>query len=146
MNLWPEEPVLFAVFPELRYRRMMGIGRKIIPPLIAFLLLWIYFTCGGFKGIYFLFLYPTAGSMYLYLAVVTVILFIVVLLELPVVGFAWFSKRSRTELNAKQKLFYHELCQELQKEPVQQPTLYDFAATLNTAVKTLKNKDFLERL
>ena len=84
--------------------------------------------------------------MYLYLAVVTVILFIVVLLQLPVVGFAWFYKRSRTELNAKQKLFYHELCQELQKEPVQQPTLYDFAATLNTAVKTLKNKDFLERL
>lgn len=146
MDLWPEEPVLVAAFVELRYRRMMLLGRKLIPPAIAMMLFWIYFTCGGIDGLTLLFFHPQAGSMYLYLSVVTVLLSIVLLLQMPLIGLYWFYQRSKTELNERQKSFYQDLCKQLQQTPEPRPTMYELAEILNTAIKTLKEKDFLERI
>lgn len=146
MDLWPEEPVLVAAFVELRYRRMMLLGRKIIPPAVALMLFWIYFTCGGLEGLTLLFFHPQAGGMYLYLSVVSVLLFILLLLQMPLIGLYWFYQRSKTALNERQKSFYLDLCQQLQQTPVPQPTMYEFASILNSAMKNLKDKDFLERI
>lgn len=146
MDLWPDEPILMAIFPEMRYKKMMSLGRIVLPPVVAFLVFWIYYTCGGFSGLYLLFTHPSSGSMTLYLSIVSVIFMILILLQLPLLGLVWFSVRATTPLNQRQQQFYFDLIQKLEKTPAQNPTMLDFITAINQGLKTFKDKDFLDRL
>lgn len=146
MNEWPNEPILMAVFHEMRVKALMTVGKKVVPPAVAFLVFWIYFTCGGYQGLYLLFTHPSAGSMPLYLAVTSLIIVILLLLSLPLHGVIWFGYRAQKRLNKRQELFYNNLCSELKKQPVEEPTMMDLIKAINEGLKTLKDKEFLNQL
>lgn len=146
MELWPEGTVLTAVFPEVRYKSWMRGARLLFPPMIAGLLLWIYYNCGGWAGLYLLFTHPSSGSIMLYMSITGLILMIVVLLMIIVQGYWWFGYRAGLALNAKQHQFYVGLMQKLDKAPVSAPTMFDFISAINDGLKHFKDKEFLNEL
>lgn len=146
MDLWPEGTVLTAIYPEVRYKAWMKGARILFPPMIAGLLLWIYYNCGGLAGLYLLFTRPSAGSMMLYMSVIGLFLMILVLLMIIVQGYMWFGYRAEQRLTAKQQQFYIELMQRLDKTPAMQPTMFDLISAIQDGLKNLKDKEFLEKL
>ena len=146
MNLWPEEPVLNAAFPEIRYRKFMLMLNKLVPPTIALLIVWLYFTCGGWDGLYILFTRPSTVSIYLYMSVVSLVAVILALILFPFQIIWWFALRAQTKLDAKQKDFYQKLMQKLEHTPEMDPCLMDLATALNKACKKFKDKDFLNQI
>lgn len=81
MNAWPDEPILMAIFPEMRVKAMLATSKKFVPPAVALLVFWIYYICGGFHGLYRLFTAPQAGSMTFYMAVTSLIIIIPILIS-----------------------------------------------------------------
>lgn len=146
MEQWPDEKVLRLMFMEPRLKEVYSFAKIALPPFIALIMVWIYFTCGGFQGIYLLLVHPSAGFMHMYLAVTSLIMMLLILLSSPFFMLLWFYYHSLKPLEPKQEAFYHELCSKLQKLPVSAPTMFDFVKTLNEACKTLKDKDFLSKL
>ncbi len=146
MELWPDEPVLTAIFQEMRYKKMMRFSRFFIPPVVAALLLWLYFNCGGLSGMYLIVTRPSTGSVTFYLALFTVILMIIILLQLPILGLMWFCLRSMQPLEPRQKIFYKRMMKLLDKEPIENPKMMDFVKCLNEGCTKLKDKEFLEWL
>lgn len=146
MELWPDEIALMATFPEPRAKYFMKVAKMVIPPGVAFLIFWMFYTCGGFEGLYLLFAHPSSGSMNLYLAVSSLCIVTVVLLIIPLQAYMWFYYRSNQKLTKRQRIFYEDLMMKLQSPSVQNPTLYDFIKAINDALKTLDNKDFLDHI
>lgn len=146
MELWPEGTVLTAVFPEVRYKSWMRGARLLFPPMIAGLLLWIYYNCGGLSGLYVLFTRPSSGSIMLYMSVTGLFLMIIVLLMIVLQGYWWFGYRSGLALNAKQQKFYVELMHKLDKQPIPAPTMFDLISAINDGLKRFKDKEFLDAL
>ena len=146
MDLWPEEPVLKAVFMEARVKAVFGVAKMVIPPAVALILFWIYYTCGGWQGLYLLLAHPQSGYMHLYLAITSLIIMVMVLLYAPVHVLLWFSYSAERDLNARQKAFYVDLCSQLQRQPSSAPVMYDFVKVLHDACNTLKDREFLNKL
>lgn len=146
MELWPEGTVLTAIFPEVRYKLWMKGAKILFPPMIAGLLLWIYFNCGGLAGFYLLFTRPSAGSMMLYMSVIGLLLMICVLLMIIVQGYLWFGYKSEQQLNAKQKQFYTELMISLDKKPEANPTMFHLISAIQDGLKHFKDQEFLDKL
>lgn len=146
MELWPEGTVLTAIYEEVRYKAWMKGAKLLFPPMIAGLLLWIYFNCGGLAGLYLLFTRPSAGSMMLYMSVIGLFLMILVLLLIIVHGYLWFGYRADKALTPKQKLYYDELMRKMEKTPVEHPTMFDFISAINTGLKHFKDRSFLDSL
>ena len=74
MELWPDEKVLRMIFMEPRLKEVYSFAKKALPPFIALILVWMYYTCGGFQGIYVLLTHPSAGFMHMYLALTSLIM------------------------------------------------------------------------
>ncbi len=137
IDLWPDDPILGAVFPENRVKYALMWGRRLIPPFIFFILAWNFIQGGGLQGIDFLYTQKTNWPLS-----VACILF---LLFIPLQGYYWAGKRASTKLNPKLKLFYEHVCQKLQKEGVQEPVMADLSAVLSEGLQKL-DKDFLNEL
>lgn len=137
MDIWPQEPTLGAIFPENRFKYVMGVAKVLIPPFIVFIFLWVYIQGGGLKGVSFLYTMETNWPV--------TIVCILFLLIIPLQGYYWFGKRAQLKLNGKQKIFYKGLCEKLKKEPASDPTMFDFAKAVAEGCKKL-NKDFLDAL
>ena len=146
MELWPDEKVVRMIFMEPRLKEVYSFAKKALPPFIALILVWMYYTCGGFQGIYVLLTHPSAGFMHMYLALTSLIMMTLVLLSSPFFMLLWFYYHSQKPLEPKQRAFYQDLCSKLQKQPSSAPIMYDFVKTLNEACKTLKDKEFLNKL
>lgn len=137
MEIWPQEDILGAIFPENRVKYVMTVGKYLIPPFVVLIILWVYFLGGGFKGVSFFYTIKLNWPV----SIVCVLF----LLLMPVQGYYWFGKRALLKLNKRQQLFYQSLCEKLQKTPVLNPTMFDLAKVLNEGCKKL-NKDFLNTL
>ncbi len=137
MEKWPEDPLLSPVFPENRVKYVMKIGRRVLPPFIVLTLIWAYYRGGGFAGVELMFVLKNTWPMTL-----VCVLF---LLLMPLQGYYWFGKRAHTPLNSKLKLFYIEMCKNLQKQPKDKPNMQDFCDRVNEAIKLL-GRDFLRKL
>lgn len=146
MDLWPDEKVLRLIFMEPRLKEVYSFAKKAMPPFVALLLIWMYYTCGGYQGIYLLLVHPQAGSMHLYLALTSLIIMLLTLLTAPFLLLLWFYYQSQKPLEAKQEAFYQSLCAQLNKQPSRAPLMYDFVKTLHEACKILKDKEFLKQL
>lgn len=146
MDLWPEGTVLTAIFEEVRYKTWMKGAKLIFPPVIAVILLWIYFNCGGLAGLYLLFTRPSAGSMMLYMSITGLVLMIIVLLMIIVHGYLWFGYRADKALTPKQKAFYDDLMLKMEREPEREPTMFNFIEAINLGLKHFKDKSFLDNL
>ena len=138
MNLWPNDKVLGAIFPEIRVKATLKLGSLLWPPFIVFMLVWTFIQGGGLKGIDFI--YTLKNN---YAVTICCVLFI---LLIPIQGYLWFYKRSKTLLNERQKGIYIKICAKLNKQAVNEPTMYDFVVILKSALKTKNNKDFLNML
>ena len=146
MELWPEEKVLRLIFMEPRLKEVFSFAKKVMPPFVALLLVWMYYTCGGYQGIYLLLTHPQAGAMHLYLALTSLIIMLLTLLSSPFLLLLWFYYQAQKPLEAKQQAFYRELCSLLHKQPQQAPKMYDFVKALNEGCTTVKDKEFLNKL
>lgn len=146
MELWPDEIALVATFPEPRAKYFMKVAKMVIPPGVAFLLFWIFYTCGGFEGLYLLFTRPSTGSMNLYLAVSSLCIVTVVLLIMPVQAYMWFYYRSNLKLTKRQRIFYDDLMSKLQTPSNPNPTMYDFIKAINDGINKLEDKEFLDHI
>lgn len=137
LAIFPVHPILGAVFPENRVQYALRWGRRLIPPFIAFILLWNYVQGGGLQGISFFYTQKVNWPSAL-LCIVTLVL---ILLH----GYYWAGKRAALKLNPKLTLFYRQLCQALGKEPVPVPTMFDLARALHEGLEKL-DPDFLRKL
>ncbi len=137
LEIWPEHPILGAIFAEGRVRYMLKLGNYLIPPFIFFILVWNFIQGGGLKGVDFLYTQKINWPLS-----VVCILF---LLALPLQGYYWAGKRAQTKLNPKQRLFYAELCEKLEKSQSEDPTLYDLALRMKEGLEKL-GPDFLNKL
>ncbi len=129
LALWPDHPILGAVFPENRVKYALCWGRRLIPPFIAFILLWNFVQGGGLQGVSFIYTqkvnWPSA------------LLCVLTLLIIVLHGYYWAGRRAALPLNPKLQLFYTELCSALGKTPAPVPTMLDLAKALHSAVNTL---------
>lgn len=146
MELWPDEKVLRLMFMEPRLKEVYAFAKKVLPPFTALIIFWMYYTSGGLEGIYLLLTHPTSGFMHMYLALTSLIIMTLGVLSGPCLMLLWFYYQSQKPLEAKQKAFYHELCSQLQKQPISDPKMYDFVKTLNEACHTIADKEFLNKL
>ena len=146
MNAWPDEPILMAIFPEMRVKAMLATSKKFVPPAVALLVFWIYYICGGFHGLYRLFTAPQAGSMTFYMAVTSLIIIIPILIYLPIHGIIWFGYQADKKLNKRQTLFYRNVCTKLGREPKSDPVMFDLISIINDGIKNLEDKEFLNEL
>lgn len=137
LELWPEHPVIGAVFPEGRVKYYMRWGKRLIPQFIVFLLLWNFVWGGGLKGVSFL--YTQTVNWPLCAAAV------IFLLLICVHAYYWAGRRSQLQLNAKQQIFYRELCVKLEKTPQETPVMYDLAVALKEGLARL-DPSFLDKL
>ncbi len=137
LDIWPEHPVLNAIFKEGRVRYVLKAGNYIIPPFIFFILVWNFIQGGGLKGVDFVYTQKINWPVSL-----VCILF---LIALPLQGFYWAGKRARTKLNPKQILFYNDLCEQLKKEKITDPVMYDLAVLINEGLKKL-GPEILDKL
>lgn len=137
MEVFPQDNLIGAVFPECRVKYVMGVGKVLLPPFIVFIVVWNYFIAGGFDGV------PLRYALLQNLPVTLVC--VLFLLLLPVQGYYWFGKRSKLLLNAKQQNFYQDLCSKLERQANLKPTMYDLAIVLKEGLKKL-DRDFLNSL
>lgn len=137
LELWPEDRVLGAVFPENRVKKVMVLARRLIPPFIVFLLLYNFVLGGGLKGVSFFYTLKINWP--------ATLCAVVLLLLLPLQGYYWAGKRAQLKLSKKLETFYRDVCVKLHKEPALNPTMFDLAVVLRQGLKTLPH-DFLDRL
>ena len=137
MEVWPEDPILGAIFAENRVKYVMRIGKYVLPPFIMFLILWTFIMGGGLKGVEFFYTLKSNWPVTL-----SCVLF---LLLMPLQGYYWFGVRARTKLNKKQKLYYEDLCKKLHKEPLLDPTMFDFAVCVKEGMAKF-GRDILKTL
>lgn len=122
LELWPDHPILGAVFPEIRVRYFMRWGRRLIPPFIVFVVLWNFVQGGGLKGISFIYTQTSNWP----LAVLSIIFLLGIFLH----GCYWAGRRAGTALNARQLQFYKELCTRLERTPDPAPVMEDLVRLL----------------
>ncbi|MCR5535793.1 MAG: DUF412 family protein [Succinivibrio sp.] len=138
MELWPEEPLLNPVFAEYRVKKMMKLGRLILPPFMVLMVLWSYIRGGG--------LHPEISFM---LAMqdnlIITILCLIFLLSMPLQGYYWFGLRSKTPLNPKLLEFYAKTCARLGRQQAAAPDMLELVRLIRAGLKTL-GSDFLKEL
>lgn len=137
MERWPEEPLLNPVFPECRAKKLMSLAKRVIPPFMVLVIGWTLYLGGYFKGI------PLYYALTANLSVT--VCSMCVLIMIPLQGYYWFYRRSKTQINDRLKKFYQELCSQLDREASFNPTFLDFENVLIDALKKLDH-DFLKKL
>lgn len=140
LEIWPDHPVISAVFPEGRVKYAMRWARRLIPPMIVFILLWNFVQGGGLQGLQGL-SWLTAGRANWPLGIVTICLLLLVVLH----GYYWAGKRAQLKLSSKQERFYQELCLKHGRKPCSAPTMYDLAVILKQGLAG-EDHSFLDRL
>lgn len=146
INMWPDEPGLKLVFGEARIKPLFRMAVRMFPPLTAFLIFWIWYNCGGFKGLYLLMRYPSSGSLSLYISITGLILMWCMGVGILLAICQWGYSRSCMSLNEAQREVYLDLCSRLGRQPESAPDMAVFAATLADAFRVLKDKSFTDRL
>lgn len=137
MERWPEEPLLNPVFPECRAKKLMSLAKRVIPPFMVLVIGWTLYLGGYFKGI------PLYYALTANLSVT--VCSMCVLIMIPLQGYYWFYRRSKTQINDRLKKFYQELCSQLDREASFNPTFLDFENVLIDALKKLDH-EFLKKL
>lgn len=129
LEIWPDEPVLGAIYRENRVRYVLNAAKYLIPPFIFFILIWNFIQGGGLKGVDFLYTQRINWPMS--------VICILFLLALPLQGYYWAGKRAQTELNVKEKEFYVSLCKRLDRTPAEKPVFMDLALILKEGLTKL---------
>ena len=137
MEIFPLEPVLNPVFPEFRVKRVMKMGKILLPPFIALIVLWSYVRGGGLQGVEMMFALKSNWPV--------TICCVLLLLLMPGQGYWWFGKRARLPLNPRLRIFYIETCIQLQRSGVDAPDLMELMTVINEGIKVL-GRDFLRKL
>lgn len=147
MDLWPtNEPVLKAAFREVRVTIMLNSAKIVVPPIIALLLFFLYYSVGGLHGFKLMFTYPQAFTWHAYMSFVTIFLSIALVLIMVLLGYVWMAVQSMQPLDGRQLAFYRDLMAKLGKQPEDKPQMFHLAKAINDGCKNLKDKSFLERI
>lgn len=148
LQLWPQETILLALYPEARFKPLMLKAPLIVPPIFAFLLFWVYYQSGGLAGLWLIFNHSFVSHMSynLVFALTSTLIMALCVLFLPLHGLLWYGYRSLRPLNPKQTIFYNDLMRKMDKLPNASPTMFDFIQAINDGLKFFKDKEFLEKL
>lgn len=134
-STWPNNKLLNSVFKEWYIISALNFSKKILPPVVAFFLVWyaVFYLYTNYK--YEFYVLPTA------------VCFIFFSLLIHWYGLFYLGKKSRTKLIGKHLVWYQHICKALGVATEIAPTYMSLAKALKNALsKEGIDKTFMDEL
>lgn len=125
LDFWPDVPALYAIYKEYRIRQSLKFLKIVIPPFIAFLLLWNFYQGGGLQGVAWWY----ALTFNLHVTFICIAVLFLLLLQ----GYYWAYSKSQQKVNQKEVNFVNELNEKFDLPKVTGCTYFEYASLLQKA-------------